>query len=40
MFKFKDILAIILGGPGHFFVWDLFLVIPFTSMKEERQGLP
>ena len=23
MFKFKDILAIILGG-RHFFIWDLF----------------
>ena len=28
MFKFKDILAIILGV-RHFFVWDLFFGLPF-----------
>ena len=37
MFKFKDILAIILGPA--FFVWDLFLVIPFTSMKGGATGI-
>ena len=36
MFKFKDILAIILGA-GIFSFGIYFLVIP---MKEERQGLP
>ena len=39
MFKFKDILAIILGA-GIFSFGIYFWSFPFTSMKEEQQGLP
>ena len=39
MFKFKDILAIILGA-GIFRLGSIFWSFPFTSMKEEQQGLP
>ena len=37
MFKFKDILAIILGPA--FFVWDLFLVIPFHFYEGGATGI-
>ena len=40
MFKFKDILAIILGAGIFFRLGSIFWSFPFTSMKEERQGLP